>query len=251
MNIEEGKSYQLFIEVKDYENNSSYIEAYLTGVENSLISETVSKSLHLPSKDYLYQFENKSVYFPKDSFFDPVKLTVEERGDTLDLGLPYHALDKPYEIKYKIPEGDSLKIQQSFLAFLNQNNKTSFFSTSVKDGYWIGKSKMLGSYVISRDSVPPTIVPINFKEKQWLSNYSFLRFKISDDYSGLKKFRGEINGKWILLEHEPKNNSLIYDFNDLEFKEALHHLTIEAEDQVGNKTLFTANFFRKPKKNIE
>ncbi|MGA1545755.1 MAG: M23 family metallopeptidase [Flavobacteriaceae bacterium] len=251
MNIEEGKSYQLFIEVKDYENNSSYIEAYLTGVENSLISETVSKSLHLPSKDYLYQFENKSVYFPKGSFFDPVKLTVEERGDTLDLGLPYHALDKPYEIKYKIPEGDSLKIQQSFLAFLNQNNKTSFFSTSVKDGYWIGKSKMLGSYVISRDSVPPTIVPINFKEKQWLSNYSFLRFKISDDYSGLKKFRGEINGKWILLEHEPKNNSLIYDFNDLEFKEALHHLTIEAEDQVGNKTLFTADFYRKPKKNID
>ena len=251
LNIEAGKSYQLLIEVKDYKNNSSYIEAYLTGVDNLTISDKEPESLNLPTKDYLFQFENKSVYFPKGSFFDPIKLTVEERGDTLDLGLPYHALNKAYEIKYKIPKGDSLKIQQSFLAFLNKNNKTRFFGATVKDGYWVGKSKTLGSFVISRDSVPPTIVPVNFKEKQWLSNYSFLRFKISDDYSGLKKFRGEINGKWILLEHEPKNNSLIYDFNDLEFKEALHHLTIEAEDQVGNKTLFTADFYRKPKKNIE
>ena len=251
LNIEAGKSYQLLIEVKDYKNNSSYIEAYLTGVDNLTISDKEPESLNLPTKDYLFQFENKSVYFPKGSFFDPIKLTVEERGDTLDLGLPYHALNKAYEIKYKIPEGDSLKIQQSFLAFLNKNNKTRFFSATVKDGYWVGKSKTLGSFVNSRDSVPPTIVPVNFKEKQWLSNYSFLRFKISDDYSGLKKFRGEINGKWILLEHEPKNNSLIYDFNDLEFKEALHHLTIEAEDQVGNKTLFTADFYRKPKKNID
>ena len=251
LNIEAGKSYQLLIEVKDYKNNSSYIEAYLTGVDNLTISDKEPESLNLPTKDHLFQFENKSVYFPKGSFFDPIKLTVEERGDTLDLGLPYHALNKAYEIKYKIPEGDSLKIQQSFLAFLNKNNKTRFFSATVKDGYWVGKSKTLGSFVNSRDSVPPTIVPVNFKEKQWLSNYSFLRFKVSDDYSGLKKFRGEINGKWILLEHEPKNNSLIYDFNDLEFKEALHHLTIEAEDQVGNKTLFTADFYRKPKKNIE
>jgi len=248
LNIEAGKSYQLLIEVKDYKNNSSYIEAYLTGVDNLTISEKEPESLNLPTKDYLFQFENKSVYFPKESFFDPIKLTVEERGDTLDLGLSYHPMNKAYEVKYKVPEGDSLEMKQSFLAFLNKNQKTSFFSATVKDGYWVGKSKTLGSFVISRDSVPPTVVAVNFKDKQWLSNYSFLRFKISDDYSGLKKYRGEINGKWIRLEYEPKNNSLIYDFNDLEFKEALHQLTIEAEDLVGNKTLFKADFYRKPKK---
>ena len=74
-----------------------------------------------------------------------------------------------------------------------------------------------------------------------------MKLKISDDFSGLKKFRGEINGKWILLEHEPKNNSLIYDFSDIEFEEAFNQLTIEAEDQVGNKTIFKRNFYRKTK----
>ena len=74
-----------------------------------------------------------------------------------------------------------------------------------------------------------------------------MKFRITDDFSGLKKIRGEINGKWILLEHEPKNKSLIYDLRDIEFKEALNQLTIEAEDQVGNKTFFKRNFYRKAK----
>ena len=149
-----------------------------------------------------------------------------------------------YEVKYKIPEADSLALAQSFLAFINRKGGTDFFTANRKEGFWQGKSKTLGSYVSSRDSVAPNIKAVNFKSGQWLSNYSFLRFKISDDYSGLKKFRGEINGRWILLEHEPKNNSLIYDFGDLEFEEALHELTIEAEDQVGNKTVFKRDFFR-------
>jgi hypothetical protein len=33
----------------------------------------------------------------------------------------------------------------------------------------------------------------------------------------------------------------------MKFKEALHQLTIEAEDQVGNKTIFKRNFYRKAK----
>jgi len=93
--------------------------------------------------------------------------------------------------------------------------------------------------------VAPKIVPLNFKQKQWLSNYSFLKFKITDDYTGIKSYRGEINGKWILLEYEPKNNTLIFDFDDLKFEQTLHKLIIEAEDFVGNKTIFSIDFYRK------
>ena len=71
---------------------------------------------------------------------------------------------------------------------------------------------------------------------------------LTDDYSGIKSFRGEINGRWILLEHEPKNNSLIYDFNDLSFGESLHQLKIEAEDAVGNLTKLELKFYRKSEK---
>ena len=89
---------------------------------------------------------------------------------------------------------------------------------------------------------------MNFKNKQWLSSFNYLRVKLTDDYSGIKSYRGEINGKWIRLEYEPKNNTLIYDFNDLSFKKSLHQLTIEAEDMVGNVSKLEMEFYRKKEK---
>jgi len=245
LEIESGKSYQLLVEIKDYHQNTTTIEAYLTGTSEKSTPNTDFENILDPSKDYLFDLEDKSVYFPKESFFDPVDVKIESQGDTLYVGKNKYPLRNTYEVKYKVPQGDSLTLAQSFLAFVNDKGNTIFFTNYEKDGFWQGKSKTLGSYVISRDSVAPTIKAVNFKSGQWLSNYSFLRFKISDDYSGLNKFRGEINGRWIRLEHEPKNNSLIYDFSDLEFEEALHELTIEAEDQVGNKTVFKRDFYRK------
>ena len=244
LEIESGKSYQLLVEIKDYHQNTTTIEAYLTGTSEKSTPNTNFENILDPSKDYLFDLEDKSVYFPKKSFFDPVDVKIEFQGDTLYVGKNKYPLRNTYEVKYKVPQGDSLTLAQSFLAFVNDKGNTGFFTNYEKEGFWQGKSKTLGSYFISRDSVAPTIKAVNFKSGQWLSNYSFLRFKISDDYSGLQKFRGEINGRWIRLEHEPKNNSLIYDFSDLEFEEALHELTIEAEDQVGNKTVFKRDFYR-------
>jgi hypothetical protein len=247
MQIDPGKSYQLLIELNDYNKNTSYVEVYLTGSKEIFNQKKKKNNLIKPMEEYLYEFNDKSVYFEKDSFFDEVNLKVEDLGDTLRVGEDLFPMRKAYAIKYKIPKGDSLTISQSFLSILNKKGKPIFFSAFKKDGYWQGKSKSLGVFLISRDSISPEIKASNFKEGQWLSNYDFLRLKISDDFSGLKKFRGEINGKWILLEHEPKNNSLIYDFSDLEFKETLNLLTIEAEDKVGNKTIFKRKFYRKRK----
>ena len=154
------------------------------------------------------------------------------------MGENIYPMRKSYEVYYKIPKGDSIKISQSFLSFINKNGNPTFFSSTVKDGSWFGKSNILGKYIVSRDSVPPEIKKINFKDQQWLSNYKYLKLNISDDFSGIKTIRGEINGRWILLEYEPKNNTIIYDFSDLNFKETLHKLVIVAEDQAGNKTVF-------------
>lgn len=246
MQIESGKSYQILIEVSDYHNNTSYIEAYFTGTNST--SKPPVKSYNIsPDQDYLYDFGDKSVYFPKRSFFDSVSISVINESKILSVGENIYPLQKAYEVRFKVLEEDSLIQKQSFIATVNSKNQTSFFSAAQKDGNWTGKSNVLAAYTLSRDSVPPEIKPLNFKNKQWLSDYSYLRLKLSDDYTGIQKYCGEINGRWILLEHEPKDNTLIYDFNDLEIEEALHQLKITAEDQVGNTSELIMDFYRKPK----
>ena len=240
-----NKSYQLLIRVSDYNGNATYVEAYLSGTEApKAISNSTFNTID-PIKDYLFDFDSTSVYFPKKAFFQKADIQVEYTGDTLRVGKDIVPLKNPYEISFTIPKMDSLEREQSFIGKLDRKGKPYFVSSKIEDNKWIAKSKTLGDFIISRDSISPKIVPLNFKNKQWLSNYSYLKFKITDDYSGIKSYRGEINGKWILLEHEPKNNTLIYDFDDLKFDEAIHQLNIEAEDFAGNKTNFSADFYRK------
>ena len=247
MKISPGKSYQILIEVSDYDGNTSYLEAYITGAD--AITETKKqKDLLDPSKDYLFDFENRAVYFPKNSFYDSIPVEVKIEGEKLFVGKNHYPLKKPFEVKFKIAEQDSLIRSQSFIASLSSKNEPYFFSNKIQDDQWVGKSKTLGTFVISRDSVAPDIEPLNFKKGQSLNSFSFLKVKLSDDYSGIKSYRGEINGKWILFEYEPKNESLIFDFKDLNFDKELHHLTIEAEDNAGNISKLDMEFYRKAAK---
>ena len=102
----------------------------------------------------------------------------------------------------------------------------------------------MGTYFLVKDSVPPTIKLINFKKNQWLSSLKSLKLKIEDDLSGIKSYEGEINGKWILFEYEPKNKSLIYNFKDLKFDSSKHKLKLKIVDNVGNTETFETIFYR-------
>ena len=80
-----------------------------------------------------------------------------------------------------------------------------------------------------------------------MSNYNYLKLKMEDDFSGVNQYKGTINGQWILLEHEPKDKTLIYNFNDLHFDQAKLELEIEATDNAGNTTIYSTTLFRKAK----
>jgi hypothetical protein len=69
--------------------------------------------------------------------------------------------------------------------------------------------------------------------------------RISDTGSGIKSYRGEIDGKWVLMEYAPKLRTLSYDFEDKKLTGYYHTLKIIATDNVNNSTTFTTSFSRK------
>ena len=245
LNIKPNNSYQLILKISDFKGNTSYVESYILGVSKLLLPKKKSVSLINPIMDYFYEFKSSSVYFPKEAFYKEVSVYSEQVGDTLKVGKDIIPLKKSFEVSFSIPKMDSLKSAQYFIAKLDPKGKSRFLSNKIKNGVLEGSSKTLGSFMIFRDSIAPKIVPVNFKNKQWLTNYNFLKLKIDDDFTGIKSYRGELDGEWILLEYEPKNKTLIYDLNDLTSDKALHQLTIEAEDLVGNKTEYSIEFYRK------
>lgn len=89
----------------------------------------------------------------------------------------------------------------------------------------------LVTYTILRDSVAPIITPR-------VINSSDLKFRIDDDLSGIKSFRGELNGEFILFHYEPKRN-LIWSEKLDKNKPFEGQFVLEVIDNSNNKTTYT------------
>ena len=74
---------------------------------------------------------------------------------------------------------------------------------------------------------------------------STLRMTIKDEMSGIKSYRGEIDGKWILMEFDPKRALLTHYF-DKDLSKGKHTFTLELEDERGNISDYKADFIYQP-----
>ena len=243
-NVEEGKSYQVLIEVSDFSGNTSYVETYVVGQKQKTKIEPSKGNNINPELDYIFEFHPNEIYIPKNTFFNPIQLEIQTHSDGIKIGPDIHPFKGAFELSFKTDLKDSLKMKKSFIALKEKDNLT-YLPTENKKGNLTVKSKKFGDFVIASDLTPPSVKAVNFRNDQWLNGFKFLKIKIDDDFSGIKSYRGTINGKWVLFEYEPKQKLLTYDFSDLTFETEKHELEIVVEDNVGNKTLFKTLFFRK------
>lgn len=254
LSFEKGKAYKIEIVLQDYHQNTTYIEFYVEGdVANLPPPPAPLVNAIVPEKDYLFQLDQYELYIPKNSFYQTVDLPIKNQSDTLTIGPISHPQRKGFELQINIPKGlDTINKQQLALALYQPQHKKkekqlSFVWTKKTDSILLTKSSSAGTYVLTRDSLAPKIKALNFKPNQWMSNYKFLEVEIDDDFSGIKSYRATINGKWILMEYEPKDKTLIFQFSDLNFNEAQLDFELEVTDQVNNKATYSSTIFRKPK----
>ena len=243
--IEENKSYDLLIEISDFKKNISRIEMKITGRETNFIHPTIEGELILPENEYLFKFKDQTVHLKKNTFYYPTSLNVYKDHDSIKINPDISLFKKSFSIEFFANKYDSISKRQSFIARLNKKKKIAYSPTIIKDSIFITKSVQAGTYFLAKDSIPPKIKPINFKKNQWLSKSKFLKVKIEDDLSGIKYYEGEINGKWVLFEYEPKNKNLTFNFNDLKFKSGKQDLKLKVTDNVGNESIFQTTFYRK------
>ena len=80
-------------------------------------------------------------------------------------------------------------------------------------GYWeedylVTKSGSFGDFTVCIDSIPPSIQYTGNLKNEVLRAGNSITFTIEDDFSGIKSFRGTLDGKWILFDWDPKTSTL-------------------------------------------
>lgn len=246
--VKEGLSYTVEILISDIEKNITKLVIPVEGKREPIrIQRTNNKTDNfiLADKPNNFDLGAAKVYFPANTFYEDFYIDLQKGQDTVTIHNNTVAAHRNFTISFdasKYPEADK---KQLFIARLDDRQEPRYSKTYKRDGSFTTRTRTLGTYTLVRDSVAPVIKPRNFKEKQWLSNYSYLSLKISDDLSGINSYSASVNGEWILMEYEPKTNTITYNFDDKILNKTECNLKVIVTDNVGNSTTFRSTFFRK------
>jgi hypothetical protein len=163
-------------------------------------------------------------YYSLHYDLEPLDKYIEVRISMKDIPLPlrskaiaarYAAVGSPAYVPGKI-EGDDYVI-------------------SVKD---------FGRFCLMADSVAPKLTANKYSRGGAINDRSVLGFNIDDNRSGIKHYEGRLNGKWTLMEYEPKKKLLFMTVKDAAFQKGSNTLEVDISDQCGNVSSqrFTYNY---------
>ncbi len=92
------------------------------------------------------------------------------------------------------------------------------------------QTRDLVTYTILEDTVAPKIQSVK-------SVFAHNTFRIEDELSGIKSYRGELDGEFLLMRYEPKKN-LIWPITENPNIPIKGELKIEVIDNANNKTIY-------------
>jgi len=108
-----------------------------------------------------------------------------------------------------------------------------------ESGYIRTKIREFGNYTIAVDTVPPKVRAVNPGQFANMAGQKTLKLTVSDDLSGIASYRAVLNGKWILLEYDPKNNLMIYTIDE-HMVPGKNNLLVEVRDGKNNRFYYSA-----------
>ncbi len=248
LNIEDGLSYTVKITAKDFKGNTRTLIIPVKGKKaNVLVKKQINETQHYFKANEFNKItrSNVTVAFPKQSFYKNLYFDFDYKDSIVSLHNKSVPLHKNFTLTFDVSKYPKEMRKQLFIARKTSKSKLYYSNTRRKENRLYTLSKTLGKYTLALDTIKPKIIPINFKNGQLLTKYRYLKFKVSDNLSGVKSYRGEIDGKWILLEYDAKKNRLTYDFNDTKLEGTKHTLKVTAIDNVKNTNVYIATFYRK------
>jgi len=251
--INENRSYQVRIVAKDVAGNKSECSFKIDGNPVQVISGATDARLSQIIKyNEPFKFEEDlvSVLIPKNALYQDMTFSYEKEPATLgsctdfyQIGSEEVPVHSPFILSIKSEKIEPALRNKLLIVMLDEEGEISEAGGKYKDGKVTSNLKSFGKYAIGIDTIAPEIVPIG-RVRGDITERKNIQFLIIDELSGIDKYEGYIDNRWVLFEYDMKNDLLVHVFDREKINpDNEHELELYVTDSKGNTSLYQTNFY--------
>lgn len=184
-----------------------------------------SKTNHLSYGKWKISIPASSIYH---DFYLKFKDQIQRPGTlspSLQIHYGYTPLHSHIQVSCELSK-EQMAYGQKLCAVSYKDGNKVYEGGGISNGRLHFKTRSFGEYTLAVDSTPPRIKPETVSRN--------LRFRISDDLSGIKSYILSVDDKWVLLNYEPKLNLLFGKMPEW-VKPGKHQLKLVVIDDRGNR----------------
>ncbi|PSR05311.1 MAG: hypothetical protein BRD50_01330 [Bacteroidetes bacterium SW_11_45_7] len=248
VHLDDNEVHDVTISAMDQHGNRAELsfEVQYNGNKDLFSNEKVwYDQMIVPGRSATFAYDGINIQIPKGSVYDSVNLDYQRRASASYLYSPIHKIHNKTTPLHKHL---TLQIQPNELPDVSRSKAVIVYrpeegsSWRSKGGEWHNnylqtKTRAFGQYAVKIDTIPPKVRPVNFRPYQTISSKRKLKVKIDDHLAGIDSYRAEVDGNWLLMAYDAKNDLLTYTMDE-HFPEGEHKFKLIVKDQVGNETIF-------------
>ena len=249
ISLKNDSSYNILLVVKDFYNNTSHLRLEIKSKNKpNKTQEDTKKSIFKYNQNNYYKHRDFSINIVKNSLYQNINFEYERKdsvegvyGFIHQCHFDHEPIHKKYNIDIKTSVPNKIK-GHTYIAKRDKNGRYWYIGGTWKGDVISVKSREFGNFCIIADTIPPIIKGVNIFPGKIIKTQNTIKCTIEDKASGIKSYRGEINGKWILMEYDYKRKLLVYELDRSLTKNQNHEFTLKATDKVGNTKIYKATF---------
>ncbi len=253
LDISDGESHRVHIELTDAAGNTSGIQFSLTCPGAAKTAEGTCTNLwsagaaqELATSTLFFAVDNQALYddicFSYTETASPLNYSaVVQLGDGkiplqtyATLGVKLTRL-LPFELRGKLIFAHRIKP-----AALPGNNPQDAMAARFEKGWAYASVRTFGNYYVTVDTIGPSIEPA--RKNVNMGSLPQLQFVVKDDKTSVKKFRATLNGNWARFVRA--GNTYTYKWDERHIAKGPVELIIQAWDENDNLSSRTFNFSR-------
>lgn len=245
--LREGDTVQAEFLVMDFNKNISRLPFLVIGRKTDKPTPKQAAEGVLVKAGTAFELRKSDFYVEinPECFYRDEKLTINQKVDSNyfssiytigDQTIPVH---KSFDLGIRIPK--NVNSSKLYMVLLDRKGKAAAQDSKISGDFVTAKPRVLGEFTLLLDTLKPEISAINFKNGKLSDGIKTLKVKIKDEQSGIDSYEATLNGSWLLMAYDAKNDLLIYEFDE-RLKKGENQFTLQVTDKVGNTALLRMQF---------